>query len=292
MRRLKLLGWAAISVSLLAPLFCYGKSQWQRPFQTPQTKQLFAGITYRRQVFHHPRPYIAHIAQIDLTHPGIRVMTTPGQLADDQNEFHADQTSSFLTKHQLQLAVNAGYFYRFYENTPWDFAPRTGDRVNVLGQSVAGGQEYSPSQAQWPVLCFDVNQRAQIIEGGQCPPNTLNAVAGSHILDPHKPLQLEKDKPYARSVAALDQAGQTLWLILVDGKQPTYSEGATLAEIEQLVQQLGAEVALNLDGGGSATLVASTVSGASLLNAPIHGKWPMKERPVATHLGIYAHAVE
>lgn len=102
---------------------------------------------------------------------------------------------------------------------------------------------------------------------------------------------MDSDKPYARSIAALDPTGTTLWLIVVDGKQPDYSEGATLADIEQLIKQIGADIALNLDGGGSTTLVTSTRSGAKLLNAPIHGKWPMNERPVATHLGIYASPI-
>ncbi len=275
----------------MAPLYSYGKSQWQRPPQMPQIQQLFAGITYQRQVFHRPRPYIVHIAKIDLTHPGIRIMTTPGQPADDGNEFHAKQTSAFLNQLRLQLAVNAGYFYHFYEKTPWDYAPRLGERVNVLGQSMAMGQEYSPRQAQWPVLCFDANQRGKIVEEGSCPPGTLNAVAGNYILRPRIPLQLDQDKPYARSVAALDQTGETLWLIVVDGKQPHYSEGATLSDIERIVKQIGADIALNLDGGGSTTMVTATEAGTAILNAPIHGKWPMQERPVATHLGIYARPV-
>lgn len=254
-------------------------------------QQLFAGITYQRQVYTSPRPYIAHITKIDLTQPGIRVIATPGQPADDDNEFRAEPTSAFLTQFRLQLAINAGYFYHFNEKTPWDYTPHVGGRVNVLGQSISMGQPYSPPQKQWPVLCFDQNQQGQIVETGHCPPGTLHAVAGNYILRPDQPLQLASDKPYARSIAALDTTGTTLWLIVVDGKQPDYSEGATFAEIEQLIKQIGAEVALNLDGGGSTTLVTSTQSGAKLLNAPIHGKWPMNERPVATHLGIYASPI-
>ncbi len=252
---------------------------------------MFAGITYQRQIYTSPRPYIVHIAKINLTHPGIRLIATPGQQTDDDNEFHAEPTSAFLTQFRLQLAMNAGYFYHFNEKTPWDYTPHVGDRVNVLGQSISMGQQYSPRQAKWPVLCVDQNQRATIEETGSCPPNTLHGVAGNYILRPNQSLKLDSDKPYARSIAALDQAGTTLWLIVVDGKQPDYSEGATLADIEKLIKQIGADVALNLDGGGSTTLVTSTRSGAKLLNAPIHGKWPMNERPVATHLGIYASPI-
>lgn len=285
---MKIIGWVAVSLGLLTPLYPYGRSQWQRPPQTTHQQALFAGITYRRQLFRKPRPFVVHITKIDLTHPGIKILATPGQSAPDNNEFNAETTSGFLQKYRLQFAVNAGYFYHFYENTPWDYGPRVGDRTNVLGQAIAHGQFYSPAQPQWPVLCFDAEQRGQIVESGSCPPGTRNAVAGNYVLSSKRSLKLESDKPYARTVAALNQSGDTLWLIVVDGKQPDYSEGAKLSELEQIVRQLGADVALNLDGGGSATMVTSVPSGAQVLNAPIHAKWPMLERPVATHLGFYA----
>lgn len=291
MRILKTLGWTAITCGLLIPLYSYGRSLWQRPPQTPYDQQLFAGISYRREVFHQPRPFVVHIARIDLTAPGINLIATPGQPAKDGNEFHAQTTSGFLHKYQLQFAINAGYFYHFHEKTPWDYSPHIGDRVNVLGQAIANGQQYSPRQPTWPVLCFDASKRGSIVEKGHCPAGTLHAVAGNYVLSPHQPLRLDHDKPYPRTVAALDLSGKTLWLILVDGKQPHYSEGARLADIEKILQNIGADVALNLDGGGSATMAASSPSGVKVLNAPIQGKWPMQERPVATHLGFYAQPV-
>ena len=77
-------------------------------------------------------------------------------------------------------------------------------------------------------------------------------------------------------------------MIVVDGKQPLYSEGVTIAELTGIVQSLGAYTALNLDGGGSTTLVMTKNGKPKLLNAPIHTKLPMHERPVANHLGFYA----
>ena len=51
---------------------------------------------------------------------------------------------------------------------------------------------------------------------------------------------------------------------------------------------------LNLDGGGSSTLVAEDEKkNPVLLNSPIHGRLPPgKERPVANHLGIFARRIE
>jgi hypothetical protein len=63
---------------------------------------------------------------------------------------------------------------------------------------------------------------------------------------------------------------------------------AALAVLAEIALALGADTALNLDGGGSTTLVMAGESGPQLLNAPIHTRIHMRERPVGNHLGVYA----
>jgi exopolysaccharide biosynthesis protein len=77
-------------------------------------------------------------------------------------------------------------------------------------------------------------------------------------------------------------------LVVVDGKQPIYSEGVTLVELAQIFAKLGADRAINMDGGGSTTLVMATNNGVKVLNAPMQAKLPMQERPVANQIGFYA----
>jgi exopolysaccharide biosynthesis protein len=79
-------------------------------------------------------------------------------------------------------------------------------------------------------------------------------------------------------------------LIVVDGRQPNYSEGVTLPELTQIVIEHGGDAALNLDGGGSSTLVVEGPKGEpAVLNSPVHGRIPPgRERPVANHLGVFA----
>ena len=43
-------------------------------------------------------------------------------------------------------------------------------------------------------------------------------------------------------------------LIVVDGRQPGYSNGISLQDLQQLFLSLGAQTAMNLDGGGSAEM--------------------------------------
>ena len=46
-----------------------------------------------------------------------------------------------------------------------------------------------------------------------------------------------------------------VWLVTVDGRQPPLSLGMNFAELKRLARRLGLKSALNLDGGGSTTMV-------------------------------------
>jgi hypothetical protein len=53
----------------------------------------------------------------------------------------------------------------------------------------------------------------------------------------------------------IGEGGGAIWLITVDGRQPQFSLGMSFAELQRLAARLGLESALNLDGGGSTTMV-------------------------------------
>jgi hypothetical protein len=56
-------------------------------------------------------------------------------------------------------------------------------------------------------------------------------------------------------------------LVVVDGRQPRWSAGPTHVEFARILQDLGAVTALNLDGGGSSTMVVED----ELVNRPSDG---------------------
>ena len=58
-----------------------------------------------------------------------------------------------------------------------------------------------------------------------------------------------------RTVVGVDKAGTQLTFLVVDGRQPELSIGMTLAELSEAMISLGCNSAINLDGGGSTTLV-------------------------------------
>jgi hypothetical protein len=62
------------------------------------------------------------------------------------------------------------------------------------------------------------------------------------------------DVRHPRTIIGVDRRG-FIWLIVVDGRQPGYSLGMTFAEMIALADRLELRDALNLDGGGSTTMV-------------------------------------
>lgn len=289
---------AVVAIAILAlPLVVYADLHQQRPPRTLLQQPLFQGIAYRREARSTPRPLMVHLVTVDLTAPGVEVLVTPGETGTDGLDVAARTTAEFLQEFKLQLAINANFFYPFREDTPWDFYPRSGERVNALGQAISDGSIYSKPNREWPALCLG-DRAATIVASGLCPFGTQQAVAGSNILvSEGQVVKLnakvkDNDGLYSRTVVGLDRSGQRLWIVAIDDKQPFYSEGVTLAELSQMVQQFGIRDALNLDGGGSTTLViADPRRGAVTLNAPIHAKLPMLQRPVANHLGFKARSL-
>ncbi|RED91791.1 phosphodiester glycosidase family protein [Marinoscillum furvescens] len=69
-------------------------------------------------------------------------------------------------------------------------------------------------------------------------------------------IQVNNDKREPRSAIGYTTANELL-LVVVNGRQPELSMGITLPELAQLMVELGAVEALNLDGGGSSCLVVN-----------------------------------
>jgi hypothetical protein len=60
---------------------------------------------------------------------------------------------------------------------------------------------------------------------------------------------------HPRTAVAYDPEARRLWVVVVDGRQGSYSSGMTLAEMTTTLSATEATEALNLDGGGSSVMV-------------------------------------
>jgi exopolysaccharide biosynthesis protein len=98
---------------------------------------------------------------------------------------------------------------------------------------------------------------------------------------------LDGEVIHPRTAIGVNRNGRYVYLVVVDGRQPFYSAGATFQELAELMLDLGAHFAMALDGGGSSALVIEGGDGRALvLNSPIDNYIPGRERPVANHIGV------
>lgn len=87
-----------------------------------------------------------------------------------------------------------------------------------------------------------------------------------------------------RTAIGFDDGGETMLLAVADGRQPSVA-GPTDRQMAELMDGLGVEEALNLDGGGSSTLLARApgMEAATVRNVPSDGV----ERPVPNGVGLF-----
>lgn len=289
-----------LSIILILVLACLcgagllaGGAWWRiagRPQPAPTSQELFSGISYNREVRNSPRPMIIHTLRVDLRHPDVRIFVTPGN-PDAEHSLQARTTSDFLEEFDLQVAVNGDGFEPWYSNTIFSYYPHKGDPIDPTGLAASQGTLYAAGNGAEPTLYISRTNRARFNEpiGGMynAISGLLMLVAGGNLLP--EVLQAQgADTPQPRTAVGLDKNARWLTIVVVDGRQAGYSQGATLVELAELLIEKGAYYAMNMDGGGSSTMVTASRNGkARLLNSPIDQRIPGRERPVGNHLGIY-----
>ncbi|WP_431954550.1 phosphodiester glycosidase family protein [Actinacidiphila sp. bgisy167] len=111
------------------------------------------------------------------------------------------------------------------------------------------------------------------------------AVGGCPILRGGYPLAgLEDGVAATRTAAGYGEDGHVVYLLALDGRAES-GAGLTVAELASLMSGIGAQAAVNLDGGGSSTLVTRTpdAPGVTVRNHPAGGT----ERLVANGIGVF-----
>ncbi|MFO7774321.1 MAG: phosphodiester glycosidase family protein [Candidatus Hydrogenedentota bacterium] len=259
------------------------------PETEPSVQALFEGVRYIREVYETPRPMVVHVMRIDLTAPGIRFLVTP---RDNHSErpLEARTTSEFATEFGVQAGINANYYRPYVPGFLVQGYPRSGHRVEPIGLAAFDGDVYSWRFWRPGVLFIDENHEVSFNR----PERYHTMIAGNgFILRRGHRQDFEETRAYPRAALGVDAAFTEMILVVIDGKQPRYSEGATLDELAGILERYGAHNAIRLDEGGSATLVAQQQAGeARVLNRPVAARLPGYERPVANHLGIFARPIQ
>jgi hypothetical protein len=242
---------------------------------------------------------VAHLIRVDLSDPDIRLLPTPqitNYLANSR-ETSGQTVSRFVKTHGLQLGVNANFF------SPTDYYMPEGTPMQLSGLAIIDGSLVSVANATYSTcVLFDANRTARIIEDNwpAGPTNgVLHALAGDYPLVVNgvnisrryfnTPGGVHEQHP--RTAFGVSQDGKTFYIVCIDGRQD-HSVGAFDYETAAWMLLAGAYNAVNMDGGGSTTLVMEDSIGEPLrLNASSAVADSGKERTVGSHLGIFAKPI-
>ncbi len=133
------------------------------------------------------------------------------------------------------------------------------------------------------------------IEYAYMPVKDWELVIGGHALlvDQGQIVKYTKDLSAlggirARTAAGISKDGKTLYLVAVEGRTAD-SKGITLGNLSLLMTKLGVWKAVNLDGGGSTTMVSRPLGETSRVRV-IHPENNGVERSVVEGLGVYSTA--
>ena len=240
----------------------------------------FQGISRAEFTLTEPRPVRAFVMKIDLSAAGVEFMATPAN-GEKEGETDAQKTTTFLKSNHLQAAINAG-----------PFAPvvnTEGRGLDISGLQVCRGEVVSPQQKhEYPTLVLTRDNKARIVPSLKKTEEVWNAVSGFSIVLHEGNVVSSGPDLHPRTAAGISADGRTLYWLVVDGRQKKWSGGATTSELGEWLKTMGCTEGLNLDGGGTSTLVMDSGKGPQILNKPIHLGLPGNERPSASHLGVKA----
>lgn len=253
--------------------------QYQDP-TTPQT--LFPGVSYQAVTVvcgaQQQHTTLAHVLTVDVGSGSISLGSTT---ATSGATFGLTLPSQFLTATGAAVAVNANLFST---NCCHYSAAQQGLPTQLCGWQVADGVTQSPQgakpspcQADYPfnaslVQTKDGKVRIVYSNTPQIPElSVATAVTGSHMLvwggkslGPFSGSSTDFFGPNARTLAGLSKDRKTLWLVALD----KVTTGLTLDEAAAVMLHQGAAAAINLDGGGSSTMVQASSGGFAFLNVP------------------------
>jgi len=248
----------------------------------------FDGVTYSHvEYMIGNRPVAYDLIDIDLSVPGISFRATESNGPDRDGDVDRETTREFVTRQNAQIGINAAFYL------PAGDQYVTGDPATVNGLAASDGVTYNEWSPFWAAVNIGADNAVSFLDSDPGA-SAYNAIAGNYRLvrDGVAATDLTggaNDIPDARSALAIDARGHLL-LLTVDGRNFGHSLGLTITELADLLAgTLGAVQAINLDGGGSTTLVMADQGAPRVVNVPVgRNLTPGTERSVATSLAVFA----
>jgi hypothetical protein len=226
------------------------------PFATDTTRveRVADGVWYR-YLYAPSGPWAIHVLDVDLSRCNAVVAAKGSWHAPGRTRTTAilDSVARRSGGNRIVGGVNADFF-SLADGTP-------------TGLLVVDGQMMTPASRE-PVFAIDSAGRPRLgtftRQGTRLLPFwPRDAVGGHPILVRDSVVTGDVDTDgnagfrgrNPRTAVGIGRNGRRLLLVVIDGRQKPYSDGASLRETANILLALGARDALNLDGGGSSTMV-------------------------------------
>jgi hypothetical protein len=298
-----------LRLSMLLLLICAlataqeGRYDWN----AAPARLLYPGLQLAQLETATPRALRLHCLRIATSTPGLR-FTTTGRCPDwddSAQETLRESARDFLRRNRAQglpliAAVNADAF------APWPAPWNESTPTNLQGLAIANGTLVS-SASGTPSLLIDRNGRIRMQRTDRTTAlaDITLAVSGFGFCLHDGEAPASSNDLHPRTGIGLSENGQYLLWLVIDGRRHA-SIGATIQETGLWLRHFGAHNGINMDGGGSSTLVwwnpdKEGDDKTELLNEPVgDGKdwrefprllermlWQPTERRNGNHLGVY-----
>jgi hypothetical protein len=265
---------------------------------SPQQSDSPSPVVYRHIVRRHPRLAI-HVVTVDLRDSRVSVRVARGGPDPDGDgpwTTTLEPVTEIADREGFDIAINGDFFLaqgtRDVEGRNTGYV--RGKFATPEGPAMTDGQLWHRPAKTLPYLAIATDHTVHF--GNGLPAETLDPalrqILGGSQMIVSNGLALDYTSRFAtnrhpRTAAGIDRTGTRLTLMVVDGRQPKLSVGMTLRELSKEMIRLGCYSAINLDGGGSSTMVYRDPNTHALkvINSPSD----TRERAVAEALGITVH---
>ena len=290
----------ALAAAALAGGMCradWREDMWTRPVA------LREGVSVKALALEEPRLMKAYIARVDLSTPGIGFTATDraenwGETMPDYTnrtvliDTKRETTAAFMARRRAQgldveLAVNTAPW------GPW-VPPFTHTYGSFRGWNVSGGVELSHGKNPRRGAFIVVRKDGRVDATPRVPVAEMNSVAiamcgfGMIMTNGVPTFAVAHPRPAQlapRTALGVTADRKTLVVLVVDGRQPGYSLGADIEDLYNILRKEGVTDAVNMDGGGSSSLVVyDRAAGRPLM---INRQPRGTERKNALNFGIF-----
>ncbi len=178
---------------------------------------------------------------------------------------------------EMLVAVNAQPWSPFKPGVDFPYADR-------LGLTISGGVMVSVANGRPSLIVYKDGHLDMMGTNSETDLSNIElAVTGFSFCLMNGELLVQDKTLHPRTGYGLCANKRFLFLLVIDGRQEA-SQGATVREVGQWLRYYGAHTGINMDGGGSSTMVRwnAKTDAVELLNKPSSGL-----RQVGSNFGVY-----